>query len=187
MELDVNELNNMIQKSIFEETNKVGNLVFQNLLPNGPQNFIPESVFRDYFLPRFLGIIDTPRSSWVVEWISIAGSPTAEVGITHDTSKELLYVVPALLYTNNLGLAKNSGDLGDIFKRYKQIIINLPQNGTSFLMEALHHKNQEYLSSLDITLPEAQWLEIMIRYGIIDLSGQENSSGALVEDMFDFD
>lgn len=186
MEVDVEKINEMIRNGISEETRKVADLVFHHLLPNGPQNFLPESIFRDYFLPRFLGAIRESQAEWVVKWISVAGSPTAEVGIVDDVNGSLLFSVPPLLYTNNLGLNKSEGDLGDIFKRYKQIISNLPQSGTGFLMEALYHKNQEYLSSLDIGPVEAQWLTIMLRYGIIDMNEQPLQLEQSADDMFDF-
>lgn len=187
MQLNVEQLNEKIRESIFEETRNVGGLVFQHLIPDGPQAVIPESIFRDYFLPRFVGAVQDSRADWVLKWISVAGSPVAEVGVIDDITKQQLFVVPPLLYTNNLGLDRKEGDLGDIFSRYKQITNNLPQGGTKFLFEALHYKNQEYLSSLNISPAEAQWYSIMIRYGLIQEDQVTGSGEPSVEDMFDFD
>lgn len=186
MQEDLNEVNKMIKDSIYEESNKVGELVFSNLIPDGPVSFLPESIFRDYFLPRFLGQDQNPKSTWVLEWISVAGSPSAEVGIRDDLTQEHIFTVPPIIYTEGLSLVKNPGDLGDIFSRYKQLNNNLPQEGTSFLFKALHEKNKEMLSKLNLSKPEAQWLSILVRYGVVD-PNSENSPQDPVDDMFDYD
>ena len=79
-----------------------------------------------------------------MEWISVAGTPMAEVNVIRDNTSEVLFKVPGLLYTNNLFMHKRGGDLGDIFTKFEQINNNLPVNGLSFLLEALNSKNNEF-------------------------------------------
>ena len=71
------------------------------------RNKVPESIFVNYFLPRFINLNNIngvdPRNH-IVEWISIAGSPMAEVSVVSDSTGEELFVVPAYLSTNHLSV-----------------------------------------------------------------------------------
>lgn len=155
-----------IRTALFNEMDRSKDIIFSGLLENIQVNNIPESIFVNYFLPCFVGNNPT-NSNWVMEWISIAGTPMAEVGVIKDMTNEVLFKVPPLLATNNLFLKKEGGDLGDIFSRYEQINNNLPSSGLRFLISALDSKNAELLNNLNLDSVKIAWYNILVRYGYI--------------------
>jgi hypothetical protein len=165
-----------VREMLIREMDKSKTIIFDGLLNNSMVNNIPESLFVNYFLPCFVGKVNNPN--WVMEWISIAGSPMVEVGILKDNSTEILYYVPSILNTNNVLLHKQSGDIGDIFSRYDQINNNIPMQGLNFLVEALNSKNIELLSKINFSEVNQRWINIFQRYNIVSqLSlNQPNSS-----------
>lgn len=165
---------NSIKAAIFNEVEKNKDTVFKGLLENPLINTIPENIFVNYFLPCFLGKVNNPN--WVMEWISIAGTPMSEVGVLKEGTNELLYKVPGLLQTNNLFMQRKEGDLSDIFTKYEQINNNLPVNGLSFLLEALNSKNQELLNNISFDATNTVWYDIFKRYNLITESQQTSVS-----------
>jgi hypothetical protein len=159
------------------EMEKSKTIIFDGLLSNPTFNCIPESLFVNYFLPCWIGRSNNPN--WVMEWISIAGSPMAELGIIKDGTTEVLYYVPSILNSNNLFLHKSEGDLGDIFAKYQQYNGNVPAQGLGFLFDALSTKNQELLKKVNFTEVNQRWINILNRYGLIqqtNVSNQENNN-----------
>lgn len=169
---------NQVREMLLAEMEKSQSVIFDGLLNNSYINKIPESLFVQYFLPCFLGNVNNPN--WVMEWISIAGSPMAELGIIKDGTTELLYTVPSILNTNNLFLNKQDGDIGDIFAKYEQINNNIPVQGLNFLIDALNSKNNELLSKINFNEVNQRWINILQRYNLITLndanSQQQNQS-----------
>ena len=154
-----------VRKSLYEDMERSQQIVFDGLVNNVSVNTLPESVFVNYFIPCFLG--NNLRPNWIVEWVSIAGTPMAEVNIVKDGTQNILYSVPGLLSTNSLMLNKNNSDLSDIFKRYEQINANLPTSGLSFLVQALNSKNEQLLNNLSLSDAKTRWIAILKRYGFI--------------------
>lgn len=154
-----------VRNAILADIDKSKEIVFKGLLDNPMINQIPESLFVNYFLPHFIGNGNNPN--WVMEWISVAGTPMAEVAVFKDGTNEILFNVPSLLYTNNLFMHKRGGDLGDIFNKFEQINNNLPQNGLSFLLTALNSKNHELMSNFNMQGANTVWMHIFQRYGLI--------------------
>lgn len=179
---------NGVRNALLEEINKSKDIVFKGLLENPLINKLPESVFVNYFLPHFIGQGNNPN--WVMEWISIAGTPMAEVAIFKDGTNEHLFNVPSLLYTNNLFMHKKGGDLGDIFNRYDQISANVPMNGLSFLLNALNSKNHELMNNFTMDGANAIWLTILQRYGYVNnapaVGGPAVAQEADLNDFFEF-
>ena len=163
--MSIEDQANRVRNMLLAEMEKSKNIVFDGLLNNSVLNNIPESLFVNYFLPCFLGRSNNPN--WTMEWISIAGSPMAEVGVFKDNTTEILYVVPSLLNTNNLYLHKQDGDIGDILTRYDQINANMPVRGLNFLIEALNSKTAELASRINFTDVNNKWINIFQRYGIV--------------------
>lgn len=161
---------NAVREMLLKEMDKSKTVVFDGLLNNTMINSIPESLFVNYFLPCFLG--NPVSANWVVEWISIAGTPMADVNVVRDGSNEILFTVPSILNTNNLFLHKEGGDLGDIFARHDQINNNIPGQGLTFLLQALNSKNQELLNKISFDHVKQRWFEILVRYNIAQQSQQ---------------
>lgn len=186
--MDIGEINKKIYDRVYDETREITKIVANGLIPTGPESFIPEDIFVNYFLPRFLNRVPNP-GNWVVEWISIAGSPTLEVGIKGPAG-EHLFTVPPLLYTKGLLQDKKAGNLGDIFERYTMMKNNLPGEGLRFLNGKLSEKTVEILGNYNIGEQEAAWMAILSRYGLIEKggSGDPGSSGSQdLSDFFDYD
>lgn len=176
---------NVIKSMLESEMNRYKNVVFNNLLNTPYLNTIPESLFVNYFLPCFIG--RSNNNNWVIEWISIAGSPMAEVGVFKDGTNEILFSVPSILNSNNMFLTKTEGDIGDIFSRYEQINNNSPTQGLNFLIDALNSKNTELLNKVNFNDINSRWISILTRYGLItnkDKNTDTNDNS--LEDIFDF-
>lgn len=177
-----------VRSAILADIDKSKEVVFKGLLDNPLINNIPESLFVNYFLPHFIGRGSNPN--WVMEWISIAGTPMAEVAVFKDGTNDILFNVPSLLYTNNLFMHKKGGDLGDIFTKFEQINSNLPMNGLTFLLTALNSKNHELMSNFNMQGANAVWLHIFQRYGLVD--NQVTATGVVampqesLDDFFEF-
>ncbi len=174
--MSIEQQANTVREMLLAEMDKSKTVIFDGLLNNSSVNKIPESLFVNYFLPCFIGTRQEPN--WVMEWISIAGSPMSEIAVFKDGTNQILYYVPSLLNTNNLFLNKQEGDLGDIFNRYEQINNNIPIQGLNFLIEALNSKNAELLNKLNFTEVNKRWIEILQGYNLIQ-SNQDQQSNSL--------
>lgn len=168
--MSIEDQANAVKNMLLAEMDKAKTVVFDGLLNNTMLNSIPESLFVNYFLPCFIGQPKSPN--WVMEWISIAGTAMAEVGVFKDGTNEFLFSVPSILNTNNLFLHKQGGDIGDIFTRFDQINNNTPSRGLGFLIQALNSKNQELLSNLSFDDVNQKWYHILARYNLINVEQQ---------------
>jgi hypothetical protein len=165
---------NQVREILLSEMEKSKSVIFDGLLNNPFMNKIPESLFVNYFLPCFLGN-NTNNPNWVMEWISIAGTPMSELGVVKDGTNELLYTVPSILNTNNLFLNKQEGDIGDIFSKYEQINNNIPLQGLNFLINALNSKNEELLNKVNFSDVNRRWIDILSRYNLVKSDTIETS------------
>lgn len=162
IEDEVNNIRNMI----FNEMAKNQAVVFDGLLDSVAVNKIPESVFVRYFLPCFVGDV-TGNPNWVMEWISIAGTPMHEVDVYKDGTNEILYRVPSILNTNSINATSSTVGLDSVFARYEQIKNNFPTKSTGFIVDALSHKETELLGNNDIARSSKLWFNILSRYNMI--------------------
>lgn len=173
-----------VRKALLGQMEESKNIVFSGLLDNQLFNRIPESIFVNYFLPCFMG--NAQNNNWVMEWVSVAGTPMAKVGVVKDGTDQVLFMVPALLHTNNLLMERGGGDMQNIFSRYEQLNSNLPVNGLRFLSEALNSKNQELISKLSMDEVKTDWMNILIRYNLAAPITEQNQIQTPSEDYFDF-
>lgn len=175
-----------IRKRQLEDLNRANDLIFNKLLNDELLSKIPESLFVNYFLPRFLGIVKDDK--WILEWVSIAGSPTSEVIVFKDGTNEVLYKVPSLLNSENLLFPGGSGQLSQVFQRYQDISNNIPIRGLQFLVEVLNSKNKELLNQVVMNESINRWMEILKRYNIVikEEDSENNSNNNAIENYFDF-
>lgn len=183
-----------LKQSMLNEIEHSKKIVFKGLIEEPMINVLPESIFSNYFLPHFLGNVVNPN--WLTEWISIAGTPMAPLAVIDDRTKERLFVVPGILYTNNIFREKTEGDLGDIFAKYDMLNSNLPINGLRFLLQALNENKDLLLSNMNMDPVNTAWYEIFKRYNLVDSSTNFNNAnftnGSSVtqqttpEDLFDY-
>lgn len=174
-----------IRSSILEDINSKTDMIYSGLVADVPMNSIPESLFLNYFLPCFLGQGNNPN--WVVEWISIAGTPMAEVAVFKDGTRDLLFIVPGILSTNSLFLSSRNGDMNDIFTRYEQLNNNLPVNGMGFLKQALTAKQTELMNNFNMEQVKNTWSLILQRYNLLpkNIENLSSSESSKLDDFFE--
>ena len=178
---------NTIKQALFSEMEKSKQIVFEGLLESPSYNRIPEDLFVNYFLPCFIGR-NTSNPNWVMEWISIAGTPMASVIVFDKRTNQDLFTVPGILHTNSLFLAQGRGGMNDIFTRFNQINANLPSSGMSYLFNALSTKNNELLQNNNNDAIRNQWNQIFARYNLIPQQAQAsaNTTNNNLDDFLDF-
>ena len=167
-----------------QDIERTGSAIFNGILGDDFLNKLPESIFVGYFLPRFLG--DIKDDKWVLEWISIAGTPASPLLIIDDKTRTVLYKVPSLLDTNTLISLNARGTLKAIFLHYNQLGNNLPQVANNFLVNALQTKQQELLSDYKNKESTQMWLNILNRYNIIPKQEVSSAGGDNLTDMMEF-
>lgn len=182
-------MNDQLKQRIQRDLERVGSVVFEGML-TFERNKVPESIFVNYFLPRFVNLNNIngvdPRNH-IVEWISIAGSPMAEVSVVSDSTGEELFVVPAYLSTNHLSVGNGDTDCATILKMYEAMSRNIPKSGANYLINALGGKAEQMLSTNTLEESVARWQAIFRRYNLIQDTGPAvGAGGAGGEDLFDY-
>lgn len=151
-----------LKSSIADEINNSRDMIYSYLVEGVKPATLPESIFVNYFLPYFTG--DRSSNIWVSEWISIAGTPMAEVMIVEDNTGKELFLVPSIFNTNGLFTMTRPGSYNDIFHRAEQLSNNIPITGFRFLLEALHSKSMTQTAGVDFTDVDRKWYYILSRY-----------------------
>lgn len=173
---------NVITQDLLNDINKGRDRVFEGLIGSPIVRRLPESIFKNYFLPCMLGQVTNPN--WVVEWISIAGSPAQEVTIFDDATHQDVFVVPGLISTQNVILNKtSSGSLQSVFDHQANIARNSPSQATSFVYNNLHAKSEEL--NLQNNISVNKWEIIFNRYGIKFKDNNQPTSQSN-DDMFEY-
>jgi len=173
-----------LRQMLFEDLQKGQTKVFEGLVVNAPINRLPEHFFRDYFLQGFAG--NHPNPNWVGEWISVAGSPSAEVVIVDSLSGAELFRVPAMIASTAVVLqGKSRGRITDIFNHTGNIGQNSPLKAMAFMNSALGEKGQELQSTADLDT-HTRWQQIFARYGLFPQTTQTSTPPAGAEDLFEY-
>lgn len=171
----------MQQEAMMSDITSTRDHVFEGLVTNITVVRIPEELFINRYLPAFMG--KPLDNNWVVEWISIAGSPASEVDVFDSSTGEVLYRVPPLLATNNVLLGQDGISFTAIMGRYEQLSTNIPQHGVRFLGEALSNKGDQV--DINSTSVMEQWRYILGKYDLLPsqnvVSGNDDD-----DDMGDF-
>jgi len=187
--MSITTLNNDLLKELTNQIEKDARIVEKGIVNSDLVNRIPESLFVNYFLPYFTGERhDNPN--WVLEWISVAGSPMSEVVVFDDGTKEDLYVVPSLFNTKKLIFTRGTETFKNIFMHFNRLNANIPGIGFNFLNEMLEKKTGEIEQLVDHTESIKQWSYILARYGYKQVNNVEPDNGIdkvkNLEDLFDF-
>lgn len=170
-----------VKQNILKDLNKGQDLIFNGLVANVPLNRLPEPLFASYFLPGFLG--NNPNQNWMLEWIGIAGSPSAEVSVFDPATQQELFRVPPVLASRNILLPREQGGLNDIFKRHEMMGSTLGASGANYLFNALEKKSEQAVAAYQNDT-DARWVAILARYGYAPQNPIAGPSGD--EDMFDY-
>lgn len=173
-----------IKKAIMADLQKGEEAVFRGLVTEAQPNRLPEPIFATYFLPGFIG--KNPNKNWLLEWISIAGSPSAEVSIFDPNTQQELFRVPPVLASRNILLPPHGTSLTDIFARHEMMKGSLGNQGTKFLFNALSHKGDQAVSSYENTT-DSRWVAILARYGYAPVEESSKQTTSTTEDdLFDY-
>lgn len=150
---------------------------------------IPESIFKEYFLPHFANTVENPDEGWRNKWITISGSPSAEVAVFNDALTERLFTVPPMVDTTRLLMMDQGLSIGHIIKKAELLSNNLPQQGAKYQINELMRKGDEFQEAAREAGIDPRWLEILERYGYLEgAKGSEASTEVEddLEDMLDF-
>lgn len=166
-----------------DDLNNAQAKIFSGLVVSYEPNKLAEHIFVSYFLPGFMG--KNPNKEWVLQWVSIAGSPNQEVSVV-DTSGKELFRVPAILPTQNLLLDNSNVTLNDIFA-HSQTLSKTLQGGGHFLFDQLGKKIQEVPAILGKTTTQNAWDVILARYNIVlDTHPQQTPTASEAEDFLEY-
>lgn len=177
---------NSIRQSIMEDLHKGQSKVYEGLVLNMTVNRLPENIFRDYFLAGFMG--NHPNPNWVGEWISVAGTPSAEVAIIDIAGNEIFRVPPMIASMSLLLQGKTKGRINDVFTHMGNIKQNSPMQAVTFATQALGEKARELSPSVGSDFGQ-RWAAIFRRYGVLkpaSTTAPNMSHQAAEEDLFDF-
>lgn len=158
----------MYQQTMGQVSKDMGKVFNALCVENDPVlGRIPERIFRDYFLPYFAGEQSMEDTNIVAQWISIAGTPSAEVRVIDDVTQEELYRVPPIMSTQFLDVQTrpNGQSMKEVLEQAALYRRNIPAQGDRYLEMAYLDKAQVMLR--DAHLPEEynqRWGEIMARY-----------------------
>jgi len=146
---------------------------------------IPEPVFVQHFLPCFLGVNQNP--GWAAEWVSVAGTPAAEVSVVDQTGREL-YRVPPLMATQTLGFKDQQTSFRDIAETCKL------QEGSlagphAYLADAMMSKISA-MNNPEVAEVRTRWVEIGKRYGYtpstVETATTPQKPSNPADDMFEY-
>lgn len=184
IEVDKN-LFSEITKTIYNELNSSTDKIYNSLVENKESycNSLPESIFVNYFLPFFIGQRND-NENWLLEWISIAGTPSSYVRIFKDGDvNRTLFFVPPVLNTN---IINNDISLKSIIETSNNYSNNIPIVGTRFLFEALQDKSNKMLSNFNNSYIN-EWVSIFNYYNLIPKQeSSSNSNNSSLDNYFEY-
>lgn len=167
----LSEAQKQLRENFMRDSENALNVIFPALVEkaNEVSSKLPENIFVQYFLPYFAGQIDlSNRPGLMAEWISIAGSPMAEVAII-DNNWNILYYVPGVFDTSFIDIRsrENVMSFKNITDQAALMSSNLPVLGDRFLTNSLGQKFNNMVDSMTSTDYNRQrWMSIFNRYGI---------------------
>lgn len=116
--------------------------VFSSLVQNSPKAQLPEELFVSNFLPFFIGVVNAEKNEdFLPTWISIAGTPAADVDII-DRNGKVLFTVPSFIDSGFINPLKNTSGLSysDIVNMAILYGNNIPKQGADVLNKGLSDK-----------------------------------------------
>lgn len=156
--------------------------VYEGIVLSPMLNTIQETIFRNYYLPCFAGFV-SPQN-WMLNWIQVAGSPTAEV-IVQDASGQSLFQVPPLLATAKVILVNRAGSLNDIFHRQELLKNSLGGKHSEYVFQELERKQQELNMPIQQDTSE-RWDAIFQRYNVPVVETVRQGNDAPQDDIFQY-
>jgi hypothetical protein len=169
-----------------EEIKSSTNFIYDSLVTNKENSKLPEEIFKDYFLPFFIGQ-KTDNKNIISDWVSIAGTPMCEVDII-DPAGKTLFTVPPLYDTNIVeSINKNNKSLTEVYNSYELKNSHLPAVAQKYLDNELSNKIDQIRNN-DETISKSTeaWNNILKRYDIIKDNNENNSSKEIINDDIEY-
>lgn len=142
---------------------------------------IPEAVFREIFLPYFIGSkIPDANSNPVAHWAGLVGGATEPADVI-DVKGDVIYRVPPLYDTARIDAGKADKGLGfaAIFETYRDQASVHAALGINYLIEQLTNKADKNLPSG--TGEDKGWETILRHYNLIeDAAGPKSEASTAV-------
>lgn len=154
------------------------NDLFDAMIADKQNNVLPEHIFTQYFLPYFAGKVPiTKKTTVMADWVSIAGSPVAEVDII-DGSNNVMFTVPSLFDTRIINPSRSEDEktLGQIYDLYSLKSNNLPIIASRYLREAIYEKTENLTEELPAK--DTRWDDILTRYDLQPIDQKAETSKA---------
>lgn len=146
--------------------------VFEAIIPQNSK--LPEDVFKTHFVPFFKGELEheaNANRNVIAEWVSVAGSPMAQVDII-DNDGKTMFTVPPIFDTAGFDVSshKAGNSIKDIMTEYFQRKGSVPQAATAWLNATLIKKSDDIAKNTEGTSLELsqRWRDVLIRYGYED-------------------
>ena len=129
------------------------------------RGFIQESIFKEYYLPRMLGIVRDPY--WIASWQRHSTTLAGSVEVVHDSTQEVLFVVPGLLQTLKLSQYNRDGkqSLREVTEGSIAREGNKAYNSELYLFKGIEPVANAILKDLDLNDERRVWLTIVNHYG----------------------
>ena len=163
--MDAEQLRKEMQKGLRERLTEQTNGFYEGIV-NDPDVLgrIPESIFVNYFLPRFIGEIPIAYNDPVFRhWALVAGTPTNRVAVI-DQAGNILFTVPPLVDTSRYD-PSGSGNIGltSLLNYYERLLDRNPNEANSFLVKTLYSTITASMSKGEAD--SNTWAGILRRYG----------------------
>ncbi len=129
---------------------------------------VPESVFKEIYLPVFSGQVINNRVIQV--WLHMVGGPLRRVRVVNDATGEVLFVVPSWYTTKHMqiGAPKDTSlpSFAETVAQAMMCITNNPGKATRMFEELTRKHLKESIDRGDSAQHNNEWAEIFARYGI---------------------
>ena len=166
--MNPNSLVKEIQRKKTEELRTVMDDIYQQVAsPDVVRGKLPESIFVEQFLPRFIGEIPISATDLTFKfWLSISGGPGNPVDIL-DTEGNVLFTVPPLLDTSMLDIEGGEISLAAMLSQYDAYASRGLYEGDRYLQSVLGNRIQESIQNGELDNVNS-WASILTRYGKLE-------------------
>lgn len=181
--------------SLANEQKEKGEFFYKHFVENKPLKTIPESLFVQYILPFFnpnYVMNEETYSTFLINWIGLAGAPTMELGVT-DAQGNILFLCPAMFDTEIINAKRdlaNSKNVSNFFKAY------LAQHNVASFSANIFFNSNVYQIYKELVKDNPRldenrkrWENIFVRYGLMTRDGiplsNSNSRNQESDDVFD--
>lgn len=156
----------------------IDSIVEEHTKLNKP-NFVSEEVFRTFFLPLFADLPNKHPDGTIEKWISIAGSPFAEVSVVKDNVE--LFKVPPIFDNHAIEPATERGNripYEHIVATGKQLAMRSNVEALNYIQHTLKENSPVHTEKSDTLSHVQKWNAIFTHYGLEKMSEEVTEAPA---------